>query len=424
MKSQHIFPLLFLSVILFPVSADALASPDESGDVHEGVVSSMLPANAEYECKEGKPIDISFMGLRLSADSGSLLHDMTLHTEALPMQGGHRMRSNMTNASAEGDGIRLLPDGVHFAEEHPARITLAYNPQRIPAGHTAAEIYTYCCESSGAPWYRLERVAVDTVEHTITSLTTHFTDFANAIISLPELPESSAYVPTTLTDMPDPDPLQGIPMVQVNGLGSFGSPTGDNSGSASLTYPIVIPAGRHGLQPDVSLHYNSANGNGLLGVGWSLPMPAVTIDTRWGVPRYDPYLETEAYLVNGEPIVLHDGSNKAVPLPYQSSAFAMRNLQTERFWFRDTRNASRVIRHGQYPNEYWWEVNTTSGITYYYGRTFNPTYPNDDSIDENSVLRDEYGNIGYWALTVVLDLYGNYVLYDNRKIDNNTRWRN
>lgn len=110
----------------------------------------------------------------------------------------------------------------------------------------------------------------------------------------------------------------------------------------------------HGLQPDVNLHYSSAGGNGLLGVEWSIAQPAVTIDTRWGVPRYDLRHETEAYLVNGEPILLHNDLGEALPLPHMSSAFIPRRTQSTRFYARDQRNQSKMVRHGQTPDRYWY----------------------------------------------------------------------
>jgi len=42
------------------------------------------------------------------------------------------------------------------------------------------------------------------------------------------------------------------------------------SGSASYSIPLWVPPGRNGMQPSVSLSYNSGGGNGLVGVGWSI----------------------------------------------------------------------------------------------------------------------------------------------------------
>lgn len=41
-------------------------------------------------------------------------------------------------------------------------------------------------------------------------------------------------------------------------------------GSYSEKIPIVVPARRLGIQPNLSLTYNSKGGNGSAGVGWTL----------------------------------------------------------------------------------------------------------------------------------------------------------
>ncbi|MDW4812180.1 RHS repeat-associated core domain-containing protein [Shewanella fidelis] len=50
----------------------------------------------------------------------------------------------------------------------------------------------------------------------------------------------------------------------VNGMASV------VGGQASYQVPIELPPGRNGIQPKVSLSYNSQSGNGIAGVGWSL----------------------------------------------------------------------------------------------------------------------------------------------------------
>ncbi|MCR4536726.1 SpvB/TcaC N-terminal domain-containing protein, partial [Shewanella xiamenensis] len=45
---------------------------------------------------------------------------------------------------------------------------------------------------------------------------------------------------------------------------------GVSGGQASYHIPIDLPPGRNGVQPSISLSYNSQSGNGLLGMGWSL----------------------------------------------------------------------------------------------------------------------------------------------------------
>lgn len=53
-------------------------------------------------------------------------------------------------------------------------------------------------------------------------------------------------------------------------VGALEGSGGVSGGAATYNIPIVIPPGRAGMQPSVSLNYSSRSGNGVAGVGWSL----------------------------------------------------------------------------------------------------------------------------------------------------------
>ena len=396
--------LVALTIGVLPLWADNSVVEDT-----HSTKSTVNPYSGTFTYSVYSLVNIEADGFTLFADSGSLIHPLDIVVTKLPYKGGTAMRSNMENVSGTGDGVRLLPNGEHFSEANPALITLSYDPNRIPRGYKPMDVYTYYCDDAHN-WYRLERVSIDTSAHTITSYTTHFTDFANAVIKIPDMPESKAFVPTVMTDLPDADPMHGIPMIE--------APTINNKGTADLVYPIELPKGRRGMQPNVDLHYSSAGGNGVLGVGWSLSIPAVTIDTRWGVPRYDLRYETEQYLVNGAPILLRQQDGTAHALPYQDNAYQLRSGGITRFSARDTKNQDRIDRIGTNPTDYWWAVTDRNGVTTYYGRIFNPSQPQDEYIDESSVIRTDSGNIAYWAATPSVDVYGNYIRYINEKQGN------
>ena len=108
-------------------------------------------------------------------------------------------------------------------------------------------------------------------------------------------------------------------------------------GDARLSYPIEVPPGRNDMQPQLAVAYNSNGGDGWLGQGWDLTVPAITIDTRWGVPRYDAQKETETYLLNGEQLtpVAHRG-------PLQDRPTENKKV----FHTRVEGQFQQIIRHG------------------------------------------------------------------------------
>ncbi len=53
-------------------------------------------------------------------------------------------------------------------------------------------------------------------------------------------------------------------------VGALEGSGGVSGGAATYNIPIVIPPGRAGMQPSISLNYSSRSGNGVAGVGWSL----------------------------------------------------------------------------------------------------------------------------------------------------------
>ena len=72
-------------------------------------------------------------------------------------------------------------------------------------------------------------------------------------------------------------------------------------GSSSLRVPVPAPEGRSGLAPELALVYQSGAGNSPFGAGWALGgLPAVGMDTRYHVPRWD---GTDGYQLGGDELV-------------------------------------------------------------------------------------------------------------------------
>ncbi|HEY4110087.1 SpvB/TcaC N-terminal domain-containing protein [Puia sp.] len=206
------------------------------------------------------------------------------------------------------------------------------------------------------------------------------------IIDVPETPQTQGFVPTSIKDFKLADPTAGISLID--------APVANSQGNASLTFEMKLPAGRQGQQPDLPIQYNSDWGGSWLGNGWNLYTPAITIDTRWGVPRYDSALETEMYQLNGMQMA-----------PTNNRSALVKRTSEKRFYPRVEGDFSKVIRHGNSPSTYWWEVTEKNGNRSCYGGT------EQSGAVSNAVLKDDQNNIAYWALVETRDLNDNYVHY-------------
>ncbi len=68
------------------------------------------------------------------------------------------------------------------------------------------------------------------------------------------------------------------------------------NGSARLSVPLRVSAGRESFGPALSLSYGSADGNSSFGVGWVLSgVPSIGLATRDRLPSYEPGTEQYAY---------------------------------------------------------------------------------------------------------------------------------
>ena len=60
-----------------------------------------------------------------------------------------------------------------------------------------------------------------------------------------------------------------------------------STGTGGLSLPLDIPNGPNDIAPRLSLTYSTANGNGPFGLGFSIALPRLLIDTEYGFPAYD-----------------------------------------------------------------------------------------------------------------------------------------
>jgi RHS repeat-associated protein len=337
---------------------------------------------------------LALNGVKFAASAGTLKENALISITSLRSFDIPALDGGLVNVTRDHAGFRFLPHGSVFAKE--ANITIPFDSTKIPDGYTPQDIRTYYFDEQSHHWVPL---SLDTIAAgAIVSRTFHFTDMINGILKVPEAPEVEAYNSTSIKGIKAATPATGVNLIQ---------PPGANStGAALLNYPLNIPAGRNDVQPQLAVNYNNGGGNGWLGLGWSLAIPAVSIDTRWGVPRFDPAKETETYTLNGDQLspVAHRGELQT------------RYADGKQFFPRIEGAFQKIIRRGSSPSTYWWEVTDKNGTRYFYGGSSAT-----GAVDKAYVLRDneteDAGNVAYWALSEIRDLNGNTVKFYYSKVE-------
>jgi RHS repeat-associated protein len=71
------------------------------------------------------------------------------------------------------------------------------------------------------------------------------------------------------------------------------------TGTGSLSIPIPVSPARSGFNPQLSLQYDSGDGNGVFGIGWSLTLPSITRKTDKGLPQYRDHEESDVFILSG-----------------------------------------------------------------------------------------------------------------------------
>ena len=164
------------------------------------------------------------------------------------------------------------------------------------------------------------------------------------------------------------------------------------------------------MQPSLTLTYSNEGGSSWVGYGWNLSAPSISIDTRWGVPRFDPNYETELYSYGGNHLV-YPGNY----LPHRTftqyndstgAPMYARMSGTVRFFEQNTRTYKTIERKGTSTSGYFWVITDSEGTKQYYGTTDGA------SQDAGSVLKNAQGHAVDWKLTKVIDKWGNYMTYE------------
>ena len=154
----------------------------------------------------------------------------------------------------------------------------------------------------------------------------------------------------------------------------------ESSGALNYDYPLQVPPGRNGLQPDLKLSYNSQNldDGSIFGYGWTISIPYIQRKNTHGTDK------------------LYSGTDFTSAL---SGDLVATNADNSRFIART--DDGGYLKYSLDSNQTW-RAQSKQGVTYIFGATSgerqdDPTNP---------------GHVYTWLLSSIVDSNGNTVTYN------------
>ncbi len=188
-----------------------------------------------------------------------------------------------------------------------------------------------------------------------------------------------------------------------------GSLSISNSGATTYSIPIAVPPGINGLQPNLSLDYNSNAGNGHLGVGWTLgglsviarcPKTRAQDSLSAGI-NYDDDRTNDAYCLDGQRLI-------AITAVGSDSVAYRTELESYSRITSFTNATSKLYVIG--PD--YFKVETKSGLIMYYASRH---WVLSRGFDQNAACDPSpcrINSVKHWVLDRVEDRAGNYMEID------------
>lgn len=205
-------------------------------------------------------------------------------------------------------------------------------------------------------------------------------------ISVPALAAPFGFTPTHMEVFANAQPLDGVQLVR--------TPYSNHKGAATLEYRLDLPPVNHNMKPQLTLTYNSDLFYGLLGRGWDISLPKITMDSF----AYNGTRIT--YQINGVPMVDEKNSDNN-PQDLFANYLAV-NKKGE---------VTHIERFGSI-NDCYWEATDYEGIKHVYGLVKKNRDDDGQKKANVSVIVPDVGTeVVEWFETYAENAYGDYIEY-------------
>ena len=174
------------------------------------------------------------------------------------------------------------------------------------------------------------------------------------------------------------------------------------SGAATYSIPIESPEGVGGMDPEISIVYNSQAGNGICGYGTNISgISVITCGMKTiyhdGAVKGIKHDGADAYFLDGRRMVLSSGSEGTPGAVYILEDDPFTSVTVKGTW---TASA----------DERYFQVNASNGITYEFG--------NSDASRQQYTNSAGQKHVNSWYVSHAEDASGNYIIYSYTKHGN------
>lgn len=172
------------------------------------------------------------------------------------------------------------------------------------------------------------------------------------------------------------------------------------TGTGSFSVPVYTSPCRD-FEPKISLDYNSAEGNGVFGMGFSISIPYISRKTEKGIPRYD----------SSDVFILSNADELVPKLVENSKELDTREIEESGISWRVTGYLPKVekdfarIEFWEGNGNSFWKVVNRKNITSIYGQSENARIANSE--DSSCVFQ--------WLIEKTFDAKGNKVEYSYKQ---------
>ena len=227
--------------------------------------------------------------------------------------------TNVTTSTSPYSSTPGQPLGLRVAGADSSSITMAWNP--AVDGH-AIDHYIIDCngvdttlgqDSAGVPVMLYQYTGLS--PSSVCSIKVQAVDPAGSVSPWSDVVTASTS--SALASLPATIAAPSAPGASLVASASADLQV-DNHGSANYSIPLRIAPGRSGLVPHIALQYDSAAGNGVLGIGWSLStgFPSAitrgrTILARDGTVRGVNFDSSDKFYLDGQRLLCVSGDSLA-----------------------------------------------------------------------------------------------------------------